>query len=917
MSIFTEYQKILELENERVFHEFDLGNFLRTASLSLNKDTRIADMKKIHSYSDILRGSIENLKTVKFDRSETSLKTILTKASINPIFNKPLNLSTKIIVKPQVINEYIKFINEKLVDCAEGRSNIDTSEIISMSDRVKSQSVDSNVDKISIIGNIKSSLVYEKITPDYIKANIIPFIQSYETKKNDIYKEATDLLTVAEKAENGIVNTISRIDMMCNGESINFEIKAKLRKLSYSILTSLISVISYATSMMLKKMDIFNSNTLICNTIFMKYNTGDVLENPIAESSMDTVIDLSTGNVAHDFLTGQIGAFKELANNTYEFHTGLSINPDTTIKLGDDYRDSNVEFSGGYSKYDKTPYDEGFRVFSMINQGLDVVSSKTDDYLQVDVKLPDEAGFLVPLDKKFARALSEIEDLSKYSHEADIHPNGSVNIGLYRSMLNEIRDYPENIQKISNLAMTTNIRIESLIERFKYRINGEFKHAAATEELKNWICDFKEEFYNFITKISFAYINRLRKLSLELMKIINTRTSNPDAPKLPNSIPIEDIDPSDYSESVYDMIKDLEYESNINLFNEVEKSYYIEREMVKRGKILIFEADIVPMNNSNGTNKSTAPKVSDNSNNIGQGSAMIKKIVNRCQEWFTKLLDSFKNNMAKLTSHNDSKWVIQNQQYLTTRSYNNVTVELLPYTQMSPDTIVSDLNSCANAVRGLSPQVIQSIKSKNELYAKLFPFMKGGQINTEQPFGEQVKNYYKCGSYTISNTVQISNGELKTYVTSTMLPYVVNFQNRYMNQINSEADGVKKALTDFLTKVDTVGPQNVPVTPTQANTPTTTSQNVTATASYIDPITGYLIFEEGNTNTEVSMSEKSKWVVELVQVFTGSVHNAIRDREKDYIRTLVQLCPKQGETKAPTQIPETQELPIVNNNVNQ
>ena len=922
MSIFKEFGEKLALENERVLFEFDLGNFLRSASLSLNKDTKISDMNKIHTYSSILKGTIEDLKNIKFDKNENSLKDLVIKASRTSVYSKALNTDTKIIINPSIVNEYIKFIDEKLVNCANGNDSYNPTNFIDMIDKIKSQSV--RVVGGDIINNSPKSIIRsivgkkeELITPLYIKSVLLPFIQTYESSKSNLIKEAEELLFAVEKAENGVTNTISRIDMMCNGESISSDMKKSLRKLSYMSLRSLIEITSYVSSMMIKKIDIFNSNVIACNEIFMKFNTGEIIES-VTESTLDTVIDLSTGNVSKDFIDGQVGAFKDIATKVYEFHTGMTRDPDAPTKIGDDYADSTGEFSGGYIKYDKTPYDEGFRVFTMIDQSLDLIAGKTDDYLQLSTQMPEKEGFNLPLEQKFARSIEEITDLSKYSSDTALRQDGSFNAGLYRSMLNEVKDYPENMQKLANLAKATNIRIESLIDRFNNRINGEFKNAESTEELKAWSVDFKEEFSKFCIKISLAYFTRLKRIALELMNMVNSANSNGNSPRFPDSVPIDSIDVTDYTESVYDMLNSLEEESNKEFIQTLERAYYREREYKNRGKILVFEADTP----ANGQKPSTTPKVIDNSGEGSQsGGAMIKKIIARAQEWFGKLVETFNSNMKKLLGHKDAKWVIQNQQYLTTRSYNNVTIESLPYDNISPDTIISDLNSCANAIRGLTPQYIQGVKTKNELYSKIFPFMKGGQINPEQPFGEQVKNYYKCGSYTLAATKQISNGALKTYVTSTMLPFIVNFDGQYSPKLTSESDGVKKALSEFLTKLDTVGPQNVPsVTPTNVNTTTntvTTTAGTTQTttpvaASYIDNVSGYIAFEaEANKNTEASMSEKSKWVCELVQLFTGSICNAVRDREKDYIRILVQLCPKQDQMKAPTQQPVQQQQEVI------
>ena len=111
----------------------------------------------------------------------------------------------------------------------------------------------------------------------------------------------------------------------------------------------------------------------------------------------------------------------------------------------------------------------------------------------------------------------------------------------------------------------------------------------------------------------------------------------------------------------------------------------------------------------------------------------------------------------------------------------------------------------------------------------------------------------------------ISNGELKTQITTVIFPFCEAYQNDYSNRLTAALEELGKAVDN---QIKSYG----------GGTAVTESVSI--------------FTEEENKNTEGNISEKANWMREAVKIYAGSVMNAVRDRNNDYLKVLSSLTPK-------------------------
>ena len=949
MSVYKELGEQLAINTNKVLYEFEFGNLLGAASLSLGKNLNSPHIEKIHTYDSVLNDAITNLTSLTLNIPAGKINEYLVRAKLHPIESKGLDTTSSIGIYPEYIKEYMKLLDQRLEAMVHGNRNAIIEDVINTSkykDKIVRSNITDSRSPIKLIARIMASDKRETIDVQYLRTVVIPFCRMYDTKKESLLSETKNLLDVIKLAEDGINNVRAETKSIRVSDNVDKAYKKKIIISAYEAVRSLIDVISYATSMMLKKIDLFNSNVTACNTIFMKLSNTekdsrvDTYTKAIKESGTDTVLDLSTGNIAQDFIHGQVGAFEDFANRIFELHAGLPRNFDSDKSI--DYRllDTRGEYMGGYAKYDRTPYDEGYRTFSMIFNALDGMyddHSDSDELSRYD--FINDNGFTAPLEQMFSRALSEIQDLSKYN--IPYNDTNSFDMSKYQSLLAEVKDYPKNVKKVADEAQHAKEIINDFINKFDNNVNNEYRKVANINELIDWLNDFRKEFNTFSIKMAQAYMIRLRKIADTLLKMVNMPSN---VNKIP-SADIDDIDNVDLNEYTYDCEAEMDEILETAALREVEMAYYREKEFMSKGKFIMFEADNAPNTNNNpNNNNSTKPTVTDNSGANSVGSTNIKSIIDKAQEWFSNVVEKFKNIMTKILNHKNAKTIIENANYLKTRSYNNVTINILPYDLIDPKELLDDVGKCTVALNGLNAQNLASINTKEDLYPKVFSFIdKEIPKSSDKPLPEMLKNYYKTKSFDVVETKEISNGDLKTYVVNTMLPFITEYQSTYSNELNKKTDELRKALNSLLTRLDTVGvgsaspndnnannqqqakvvsfpsQNNGAANNTNANTTTTSEPIPVAASAYVNPITGFLFTEEevnnqnnnnqnnqnnNNKNTQQSLGEKGKWITGLTQTFIGCVCNAIRDREKDYIGVMYQLCPKdknQQQTQQPQQ----------------
>ena len=307
----------------------------------------------------------------------------------------------------------------------------------------------------------------------------------------------------------------------------------------------------------------------------------------------------------------------------------------------------------------------------------------------------------------------------------------------------------------------------------------------------------------------------------------------------------------DMSECAFESILQDYEEDTKAYFTMLETAYYAEKSLALRGVKVIFEADDAntnnPTGNANNTNNDTKVSVVDNNKDQSTGSNLSSKI----SDFIKNAIERFKEYINKSATKN-GKWLQENKDELSNRSYNNVTVNILPYNNITPESIISDIGKLKSNVQAMTQQNILAIQDKNALYQKLFSFISGGIREDNGTLPEQFVKHYKVATGELK-TVPVSNGALKTEITNVMIPYCENYIGQFKDQL-------EKALTDLSNAADTT------------------------ISAYTE--------NTGENKNGPSIKEKSNWMKDAIKQFSGSILNACRDRNADYLKVLSSLAPK-------------------------
>ena len=179
----------------------------------------------------------------------------------------------------------------------------------------------------------------------------------------------------------------------------------------------------------------------------------------------------------------------------------------------------------------------------------------------------------------------------------------------------------------------------------------------------------------------------------------------------------------------------------------------------------------------------------------------------------------------------------------------------------------------------------------------VFAFLKG--INYKEDLGTQFTKYYKVGTNNLENTTY-SNGELKSEVTTKMIPYCESYLGKYKDQLKTAMENLANA-ADSLKTTGLNSKGNTPMQP--ASKPQNNQPN---NGQVVTKESAEAYLEATNTKQETV----SSWISSAVKYFTGAIMNASRDRYNDYMNVLSQLAKNNPANQAQ---PAQQQQPVQQN----
>ena len=864
MSYLKNLEQDYVLGNLEVYREFDSSHFISNAKSAITNKAEAVNMNmKFNYYTNMLEKAIGSFSAIKINKDV--VKDFLSRYQENAKLDK-CDFTMKEIVnseigkfKPQYISQYITMVQVLIDNVIKGEATQnDVNRFMSgvLVDKVEAQVVKTNL----TYGVTPKELIREgragsvKVDSFYIKTKVIPFVTNYDKIRQETIVEANSVINAIRESCDSVKAMLGAIENIKSSNRLEFDRVRQLNQVAYNTIRGIIDIISYVSYLMIRKINNISTNVISCNELYM--DLSNYFNNNINESAFDqNILPTDTSSLAESLIKGNVDVYDTFSKNIYDFHKNTPSTNMATVNM-----DEKLNLETSQEEYNKDIYNEIGKAFISISSGLDILGSEGDDYLLVFEDVLQKAGFSVILEERFQNELRDITNISEYESSSNLSSVNGSDARMQRRLLAEIRDYSENMKTISNIIFETHKKLLLLTNRFNNNINGEYTDMETTNEIKIFLKSLDEQFINMTEIVAQNFFTRLKTLG-NILTVLNANDKNTE-----NVVSVEPVETSssmDISESVFESILS-EYEEDTKLlFEALESAYFIEKSLELRGVKVIFEEEEASTNNPTDndkkeekSSKSTKVSITDNNKNTSSKANSSSISVN-----VFKFVDDALNTL--ISKINDSKiivngksvpvktWIKNNKDGILSRDYDETTVNVLPYYNMKPEEVISDINKVKKAVMSLSQDNLAEINSKDELYKKIFTFTS---IREEKgPISDQLSKYYKVKDADLE-LVKITNGQLKTEMSNCFVPYCEMYVGNYKNKLESSLKGLAEAVEETVKSYD---------------------------------------ISKSEDNKGESIKEKTRWISEAVKKYAGSILNASRDKYRDCLKILTSLAPKE------------------------
>ena len=905
------------LGDAKLFREFDSSHFISNAKTVINNKPETVKLNmKFDYYTSMIEKAIQSFQAINLDKSMVTefvnnMKNIPNIETYN-IMVKDVDSCMNGYFKPQYLQQYINMVGAVIDKCVKGEAtDSDVTPYItgSFKDRVMKQVVKSDLPYCSDTKRLVKECNFKEIKLDntYYKTKVLPFLTKYDTIKSETLTEANSVLNAIKETELTIKGMLDVINQYLASNSLDMKKVNQLNQISYNAIRGIIEIVSFVSFALIHKLNSISSTIVSFEELYVKTCNIVSTEN-ITEAFNDSIVANDSYSLADELLRGNSDYYDTVANRIYEFHSGM---PQSEVL-------TTVDFT---HPYDKRVYEEVNKAYIIISKGLDIIATAvSDNFLLIFNDIVEKAGFTERLQDRFRNVMDMVTDISQYESAVNISVPDSFNYDIYGSMLNEVKDFGKNMDTIAKNALELKHKMDILRKRFESNINGEFSDSEAINELKIFMKELDEQLREMTSTIATGFMNRLKAIGDVLTKVEALGKNPADTS---STIPETSDSAIDFVESAFEEeLKDIEEETK-NLFHSLESSYYAEKSRVLRGTNVIFEADNAqptngtstatntaqpatqtntqqPVNNEQ-TQQKTTPVVTDNSQQQNTNATETNNtgIANSISKWIEEKINQLIDIINKEGNKKYKKWLDLNKDNLMNRSYSNVAIKMLPYNNMPANSVFNDITSVVNNIKSLNPTTLQSIKSQEDLYRKIFPFMSG--LTTDK-LSDQIKNYYKTKTTEQSQVVTIANGDLKTFVSNEMLPFCTAYYNEYTaegSSLRKSFNNLSSAVTNTLNSLNTGAVKESVDIFKEADDPNTNNNT------------------QNQNNSDASLQEKSKWLASAIRYYCGAIMNALRERNKDYLKALDGLVPKISNNNQNNTQPQqnaNQQPPVENNN---
>ena len=777
----------------QVFREYDMNNFVNNAKTSLMQLNDNVSEIKIDTYVSFINRSYSDFRSIKLQYEEDP--TVLEKEFSSVQFEqlelvmKPVQ-SERIVIRPEYLSQFIENIGltfQRAVKNLNSLSDVDTEMDKYVSAdilfKVKKQMVRSNT--LSCTSNLKD-LIYRDsdvtvpVNEGILEMQVYPFLDNYKVLRKEIDSDVSRTVSALRNAKTLLSDYVSAIRNIQNGlEPDNMSGRTKLNKVMYNTVRCGIEACSYLAFALIRKVGNFTESVISINKLCDDL-AGSV--SPAQESAFDRgLVSNDSKAIGDNLLHGDVDAFRELSADTYQYNINLlSSSPfHGTPELEEENIFTTVEFRVDQATYNNKPYEDTLDMIGIISQGLDTVAANSDDYLVVFDDILDKSGFSLRLEDKFSGTLNLLDDVSEYESSVGISDACSPSMDMYYKLLKEVRDMPENMEKIAEQFSECDAKINILSERFDRNINTEYRNTATIREVKDFLDNLEEEFHNLAIKVGGKFMIRLKTLAVILEKMNKMNSKNLDS----NNLQLEYTDEQMYREYA----EDIAFEEFITdtLFEAVTDAYVKEKTRLQTG-IILYKED----GDESGAGRSTA-------------AAIMEKIDGMIKD----LEDQMQKMVIKMQVYSGERYIENHKGNLINRNYSNVSSKnpIIEYAKIKPyGDMITDSESVNKKVApgSLTTQKLLELKDDATIVNFVFPqsvsgILGGGGNNQPQNTNTnnngnnnnaasnspstQIREFYKHGTYP-SNPLTLKNNDLKTAVNDA-ITYCSQFNNGIWNKL--------------------------------------------------------------------------------------------------------------------------------------
>lgn len=687
------------------------------------------------------------------------------------------------------------------------------------------------------------------VTGEYIANTVIPFIKEYPEVITHCQNIGFNLKTIIENTDSQMRASIAAIDVVCKTADIKTE--RLLTYLKYNMYRNYLDLCTYATALYMRMTSYYSYNMMV----YLRLATE--LEKYMTESEMN-VIESYMGSHLSDITDDEI--YHSMINNRFHIvvphlnHLVEVLQMDVSKMVPDAKVWDLVSEDAGY---DMSPYIMANKATIAINEslegfidGLDYNSSVIDDVL-------DDNNLSSSFISTYESVLSGLVSHDFYESGAVTHTSDLV---LNTVILKELQDFEKNAGTIASNLSKCSDKIS-----YQKQYMSDPKNISMDEVSYKDFCDafakIETDFKDYVTVVGKRLISRLNML-------VDMATPADDF-----SIDPTKYEAVDYTESTYMELYDDIINTERDIMESIHKEFMVIRANKETGAKLVFEADEPqPQQNANkeqSASVQTDAKTQTQTGNDGNPTEK-KAIVERFREFIDKIVEKFRSVTQKLTKKNDA-WVGKVKSSIEGMSYDNTTINVAPYTNATIEKIISDINSAADKINGISASNIPSnIKTRNGAEAYIFGAIPA-KIGRIEVFKDRIYQFYVFGN-TESKELQSVKGEDAKTKASNMITFCEN----YSRNVDSLSQSLKK-LSDNAAKkqqeiINALGTQNV--------------KESTFTEAEASPSVNGA--QKEATNEKLTASST---ITTVVREYTAQVMTIMEKKYLDYIKILDGLAP--------------------------